>query len=183
MNGILIPSRHDVAKWNMRVLRRAFREDIEEFRQRRGKEEGEAQFFRDCSPTDVLEVPGNLLVLAGASALLRSLRGDTLTAFSAANSHLGVGDSTTSAADSQTDLQAASNKLRVGMDSTYPTHTNGTASMVWQSTFSSGQANFAWQEWAIFNASTSGTMLNRKVASLGTKTTGSWTLTATLTLS
>ncbi len=69
------------------------------------------------------------------------------------------------------------------MDATFPTHTGGTNSAVFSATFGSGTANFAWNEWAVFNGSTGNTMLNRKVASLGTKATGSWQLQVTLTLS
>ena len=44
----------------------------------------------------------------------------TGTFFNNANSLIGVGDSMTAFAASQTDLQAASNKLRKAMDATYP---------------------------------------------------------------
>jgi hypothetical protein len=66
----------------------------------------------------------------------------------------------------------------------------GGASALWQQLIGSGaitaysDANFAWQEWAVFNASSTGRMLNRKVESLGTKTSSAaWTLTVTITLS
>jgi hypothetical protein len=75
------------------------------------------------------------------------------------------------------------------MNSTYPLHTDGVtsgaASAVFQSTFGTAQANWAWQEWGIFNSATASTgrMLNRKVESLGTKTSAAaWTLTLTLSL-
>ena len=74
------------------------------------------------------------------------------------------------------------------MDATYPSHTDGTGSssnavITYKSTFETGDANFAWAEWAIFNASTSGRMLNRKVFSGGTKTSAdAWSLTVTITL-
>ena len=61
--------------------------------------------------------------------------------------------------------------------------------MEFQCTFASGEANFTWAEWGIFNNAASGTpqaggtMLNRKVAALGSKTTGSYTLTVDVTLS
>lgn len=139
-------------------------------------------------PYEVIEREGNLLTYGGASILWEALIGAAPTYFSNANAYIGVGDSTTAAAATQTDLQAATNKLRKAMDATYPQHTDGTgastnAQIVFKSSFASGDANFAWQEWGIFNASTSGRMLNRKVESLGTKTTGTWTMTVTLTLS
>jgi hypothetical protein len=139
-------------------------------------------------PYEVIEREGNLLTYGGASILWEALIGAAVTAFSNANAYIGVGDSTTAAAATQTDLQAASNKLRKAMDSTYPQHTDGTGSssnaqVVFKSTFASGDANWVWNEWAIFNAAAAGRMLNRKVESLGTKTTGTWTMTVTLTLS
>jgi hypothetical protein len=107
--------------------------------------------------------------------------GESVTEFSNANAHLGVGDSATAFAATQTDLQAASNKFRKAMDATYPTR--ATNVLTFRATFATGDANFAWQEWAVFNASSAGTMFNRKVESLGTKTSAqSWQLTVTLTV-
>ena len=98
-----------------------------------------------------------------------------------ANAYLGVGDSTTAFAATQTDLQASTNKLRKVMDSSYPTRSSGT--LTFRSTFNTSEANFAWNEWAVFNASSSGTMVGRKVESLGTKTSSqTWQLTATVTV-
>jgi hypothetical protein len=68
------------------------------------------------------------------------------------------------------------------MDATYPTVANGV--YTFRSTFATTDANFAWQEWAVFNASSTGRMLNRAVSSLGTKTSAqSWQLTVTITIS
>lgn len=105
------------------------------------------------------------------------------SAFNNANSYIGVGDSATAFVASQTDLIASTNKLRKAMDATYPT--NSTASiMVFRSTFATTDANWAWEEWGIFNAAAAGTMMSRKVESLGTKTSAqSWQFTVTLTLS
>jgi hypothetical protein len=141
------------------------------------------------APYETIEREGNLLVYGGASALWDLLIGaGNVTEFDNSNAHIGVGDSNTAAAATQTDLQATTNKLRKAMDSTYPQHTDGvvegSASVVFRSTFGSSDANFQWREWAIFNASSSGRMLNRKVEDLGTKASGStWTLTVTLSLS
>ncbi|MEV6033580.1 hypothetical protein AB0L65_20665 [Nonomuraea sp. NPDC052116] len=148
----------------------------------------------DAVPYDVIEREGNLLMHGGASALWQMLigngtasAGQPLTYFNAANAYLGVGDSTTAAAATQTDLQATTNKLRKAMDSSFPAHGDGTAStnatIVFRSTFASGDANFAWNEWGIFNGASGGRMLNRKVEALGTKTSAAaWTLSVALTL-
>jgi hypothetical protein len=102
------------------------------------------------------------------------------TFYTNANAYLGVGDSSTAFDAAHTDLQASTNKLRKAMDSTYPQISTNV--LTFKSTFASGDANFTWNEWAVFNASSSGTMLSRKVESLGTKSSGSWVLTATVTV-
>jgi hypothetical protein len=102
--------------------------------------------------------------------------------FDNSNAYIGVGDSTTAFAASQTDLQAATNKFRKAMDATYPQASAG--AMTFRSTFATGDANFAWQEWGVFNASSAGTMMNRVVANNGTKAnTETKQVTVTLTLS
>lgn len=107
--------------------------------------------------------------------------GEAITEFNNANAHLGVGDSTTAFAASQTDLQAATNKLRKAMEATYPQR--ATNVLTFRSLFGTGEANFAWEEWGVFNASAAGVMMSRKVETLGTKTSAqSWELTATITL-
>lgn len=117
----------------------------------------------------------------GAILAAQCLMNDSATFLNSSNAHLGVGDSSTAFAASQTDLQAASNKLRKAMESGYPTRSSG--ALTFRSLFGTSEANFAWAEWAVFNASTSGTMFSRKVEALGTKTnTQSWQLTATVTV-
>lgn len=147
-------------------------------------------------PYDVIEREYNLLMYGGASIQWQTLigngtttAGQALTYFNNAQAAIGVGDSTTAAAATQTDLQAATNKMRKAMDATFPTHTDGvvvgSASIVFRSTFATGDANWAWQEWSLHNSATAATgrMLNRKVESLGTKTSAaSWQFGVTLSL-
>lgn len=102
------------------------------------------------------------------------------TFFNNANSYIGVGDSATAYAAAQTDLQAATNKMRKAMDATYPS--GGSNVITFRSTFATTDANWAWLEWGIFNAASAGTMLSRKQESLGTKTSAqTWQFTTTLT--
>lgn len=141
---------------------------------------------------------GNLLMYGGAGCLIQCLigngtstSGQTLTFFSNARAYIGVGDSTTAAAATQTDLQAASNKTRVAMDSMYPSHTDGTSSgaatVTFRATYDTATANHRWREWGIFNGSSGGRMLNRKVEDLdggSAKTSAqTWQLTVTITIS
>lgn len=136
----------------------------------------------EVAPYEVVEGDYNALVDSGIINLLNAMIGVAITAFSNANARLGVGDSSTAWATNQTDLQAATNKLRKGMNATYPTGT-GTKTITFQSDFLTGEANWAWAEWGIFNAASGATsMLSRKVESLGTKVSGTWTLTVTFTL-
>ena len=137
------------------------------------------------APDSAEEYEGNILTTVGAGDLWKGLTGGSLTVFSNANAYIGVGDGNGSVPTvnaSDTDLTATTNKLRVAMDSTFPTLSTNTA--VFQSTYGTSQANFAWNEWGVFNASSSGDMLNHKGQALGTKVnTASWQLKVTLSLS
>jgi len=138
-------------------------------------------------PYEVVEREGNLLMYGGASAVWDTLTGaGNVTAFNNANAHIGVGNGTTAAAATQTDLQGAS-KVRKAMDATYPLHTDGTdaaaGTVTFRSTYGTADANFQWYEWGVFNASTAGRMLNRKQEDLGSKTSAStWTFSVSLSL-
>lgn len=147
------------------------------------------------APNEVVEGEGNILVYRGISNLWQGLIGGLTatvdqvnTYYDNTNAHIGVGDSTTAAAATQTDLQAGANKLRKAMDATYPTHTAGATSasnkITFRATFATGDANFAWEEFGVFNSDTAAGMLNRKVQGLGTKvSTATWTFTVEITLS
>ena len=111
------------------------------------------------------------------------LVGSSVTEFNNANAHLGVGDSSTAFAKAQTDLQAASNKFRRPMEASFPDVPSAVNIITFRSLFATGEANFAWEEWGIFNGLAANTMLSRKVESLGTKTSAqSFQLTVTITV-
>lgn len=104
-----------------------------------------------------------------------------LTAFDGANAHIGVGNSAGVFAATQTDL-LGTEKFRKLVDATFPQRSAN--ALTFRSTFATADANFAWEEWGVFNAAVGGTMLNRKVEALGTKpSTQAWQFTVTLTLS
>lgn len=138
-------------------------------------------------------IEGNLLLNEGIQRMLDLLIAAGGTTFANANAHIGVGDSSTAEAATQTELQAtqnAANRFYKGMVATYPQRTNQTVD--WRSDFTGTEANFAWNEWTVAagatTASGSGflvgtTNLNRKVQSLGTKAAGTWTMTASITFS
>lgn len=153
-------------------------------------------------PEEVLHVEGNLLLNEGISMLLTVLIASVSNQtagnrWNNGDSFIGVGDTATAEAATQTELSgaaAATNRFYKAMNATFPVKpgSNGAQSVDWQSDFATTEANFVWNEWTIASLATTAsgagflsgtTNLNRKVASLGTKTTGTWTLTGTVTIS
>ncbi len=129
---------------------------------------------------------GNLCLNTGIQGFEKLIAGlsSPPNAWSNTYAYLGVGDSTTAAAATQTDLQASTNYTYVAMASGYPSQSSQTLS--WQASFGSSSANYAWNEFVVTNASSkgSGVVLNRLVSSQGTKTSGqTWVLTLQITWS
>lgn len=148
----------------------------------------EESFDAGEAPYEIVTSLHNLLVNAGIARLEDLLIGAGGQAYDATHARLGVGNDTTAAAASQTDLQAAagSGNRQWKLVSTAPTRSGQTLTFV--AAFQTGEANFVWNEFAIDVGTADGTtvvtpMLNRKVSSLGTKTSGVWTLTVTVTIS
>lgn len=149
------------------------------------------------APEITEDPPSNLLLNTGITRLLNLLIGTaSLGVYSNAKSRVGTGNSSTAESASQTDLQASagsSNRWFQAVNGSYPSVASQTLTA--QSTFATGDGNYAWAEWGIDGGGTSGNtvgtfnttdcgLLNRKVASLGTKASGaSWTLTVTITVS
>lgn len=170
-----------------------------------------AEVLHACgAPEDgVREESGNLLVTQGLDQITKLLQGVSATALSNTHGICGVGNGTTAATTSDTALTAdnSANAFYQSFDASYPTQSNGV--MTGQSTFASGNANFAWNEWCWatstgtvgaststilhttsgsggWTTSTTQYLWNHKVpaSSLGTKASGaSWVFTTTITLS
>lgn len=105
--------------------------------------------------------------------------------WSSTGAYFIVGNSTAAHATNQTWMQGASSTM-APMDAGYPTRSVNVCTF--RATFSTAQANFAWQEWGITNTTSTGdanqSLLNRKQEdpSLGTKTSAqSWQITADIT--
>lgn len=129
-------------------------------------------------------IEGNVLLNEGIAELLDLLCGlGSPTAFSNANAYVGVGDDTTAESAAQTGLIAASNKVYVAMEASYPSRSGQT--VTWRGVFGSGVANFDWREFTVANGnSNSAKNLNRKVSTQGTKASGqTWTLDLSITIS
>ncbi len=115
----------------------------------------------------------------GRDLFTAAVIGEAITSLNNANAYLAVGNSTTAFAATQTDLIGAS-KTRKAMDATYPQRSTNV--VTFKSTFGTSDANHAWDEWGVANASSGANLCTRKVEALGTKTSAStWVLTATLT--
>lgn len=147
------------------------------------KYSSEADYLAGVKPYQTVEANGNLLLNEGIAVLLDLGAGlATPNAFSNANAYLGVGDSTTAAAATQTGLQAATNKLYKAMEPGYPQRSAQT--VTWRAVFADADANWAWEEVTVANGNSDASVnLNRKVQSLGTKASGTWTLDLEITLS
>ena len=143
----------------------------------------DAAYQRGEAPYETVEICGNLLLNEGIGALALLLTGGAATAFNNANSYIGVGDSATAAAASQTGLQAVTNKDYVAMAATYPQIASQT--VTWRGVFDGNTANYAWNEMSVANGNSDAAVnLNRKVSAQGTKTTGqTWTLDLSITFS
>jgi hypothetical protein len=154
-----------------------YAEDITPYRGR------EAEFHKLFKPYEVIEMEDNCLLNSGIDEMWDLVTGVVSGAthiYDNAAATIGVGDSATAAVATQTDLQAATNKTYKAMETGYPTST--TQKATFKSSFGASDANYAWAEWVVKQA-TSAICLNRKVESLGTKTTGTWTLEVAITLS
>jgi len=137
-------------------------------------------FLENTRPYAVVEGEGNCLLNTGIDEMWDLIVGDSANHFSNTSAQVGVGDSNTAASPTQTDLQAATNKTYKGMETGYPTSTAQKATF--KASFGASDANYTWNEWVVKQA-TSTKCLNRKVDSLGTKSSGTWTLEVAITLS
>lgn len=139
-----------------------------------------------CDPWESIETEGNLLTTAGLTRITAVLIGTSSGTLDSTRVRLGVGDSSTAAVVGDTAL--GTNQYFRVMDATYPQASAGVLTFV--SSFGSSDANFAWNCWGIdvgtatvTSSATVGTLINRKVSSQGTKATGTWVYTVTITLS
>jgi len=164
----------ELANWLCRFRLSKYHQDIEPYRGR------EDEFHRLFTPYEVIEGEGNCLLNTGIDEMWDLITGASSNHYDNSNAQIGVGDSSTAADPSQTDLQAASNKTYKGMETGYPA--SSSQKVTFKSSFGASDANYAWNEWVV-KQSTSAICLNRKVESLGTKSGGTWTLEVTITLS
>lgn len=129
------------------------------------------------------------LVNDGRNFIAAILIANPTNLFDVTKATIGVGNSATVYSATQSNLVAVGTaNTEYNVVDIAPTVATNVLTFV--ATFGTAEANFAWQEWGVFNTTgsptTNGTtliMLNRKAESLGTKTTAqSWEITATLTV-
>jgi hypothetical protein len=166
----------DLAQWKCRYRLEKREGDINAC----NSPEERLAFLRDTIPCEVIESEGNCLLNTGIDEMWDLITGDSANHFSNSSAQIGVGDSSTAATPTQTDLQATTNKTYKGMETGYPTSTSQKATF--KSSFGASEANYTWNEWVV-KQSSSGKCLNRKVDALGTKSSGTWTLEVSITLS
>lgn len=148
-------------------------------------------------PDSVVHDEGNGLVDGGRNRIANLIIGTGSTpAFSNTNAIVGVGADNTAFAGAQTALidNGTADAWYVGVSSG-PTQ-SAVGKITCAAAFGTSVANFAWHEWCwaigtggitpgttLASVASSPVMLNRKVASLGTKASGAtWTLTTEVTI-
>lgn len=157
-----------------------------------------AELLAFCAPDDSIDSDGNLLTRLGLARIGNLLIGTASTqALDATHCRIGVGNSATAAATTDTDLGAAAgagNRQFQLVDSrTQGTGANsGVTTIV--ATFGTGVGNYHWQEWGLDGGTANGTtvtadtnttpgLVNHKITDLGTKTSAaSWVFTITITI-
>ncbi len=145
---------------------------IDKFDSKTGKKIGHTEWAGNCLANEGIEELFKLLATTGA------------VQYDNTNAYLIVGTGTGAATASDTQATFTSGVTK-GMMATYP-QVSAAAShkCTWKASFGSGDANQAWEEFGLLNAATGGKLLNRKVSSQGTKTSGqTWELTLEITLS
>lgn len=143
-------------------------------------------YAEGLEPDEIVVREGNLLYNEGINEIWQLVAGTGGTAYSAANARIGISDDSTAsvATGSDLDIPGGNNEQFNIQESGYPLAGTG-QQITFKSAFASGEANWAWNSWCVVNntSDSTGFMLNRKQESLGTKSSGTWTLTVIISLS
>jgi len=133
-----------------------------------------------CFETNTIS--GNIGLNEGLQLVGDLMIGESGTPYNNTNAYIGVGESTTAAAATDTGLLGSTLTYK-GMESGYPSRTDQT--ITFRSEFGANDANYSWQEFSLSNSdSNSGVNINRKTSNQGLKVIEQiWTLNLTITLS
>lgn len=193
--GVALDTRETV-KWSCMAHVAKYDDDQTEYAVRKsGLLAPQSQVFEELRlrPFEEAESTGNLLTTAGLTRLNNLLTGAGGQAATNTATRLGVGNGAGTAAVGDTDLSASagsSNRYFQVMDATFPSVSSGVTT--YKATYATGDANFAWNEYGIdigtptvsAGTTVAACLLNHKTsAGLGTKATGTWVLTVTITIS
>ena len=175
----IIEGLQESAKW--KIMRFSSAEHYLQFK--RYLEEGipeEVLFGMACRTYSLSRFFGNVLLNEGIDELHLLLASTGGAKYDNATAYLGVGNDNTAPSASQTGLIGASKQFNA-MEATYPTYASQVTT--WRAQYASGEANFAWEEYSVVNASSdAGDNLNRAASSEGTKQSGQvWTLDLAIT--
>lgn len=156
------------------------------------------QLLALAAPYETVVEEGNLLTRQGLRRLMDRLAGTASNqALDATHCRIGVGNSSTAAVNTDTDLGAAAgsaNRQFKLVDSVTVGSGASSGVITIVATFSTSLANFAWAEWGIDGGTADGTtvtsegnttpgLCNHKITSLGTKTSSAtWVFTITITI-
>lgn len=151
-----------------------------------------AAFMRvGIGPYSVTEVVGNLITNAGWTRLMNLLTNQGATqALDATHARIGVGNSNTAEAYTDTDLGATAGSANRWFQLVSGAGSLGTRTLTFTATFGTADGNFAWNETGLDFGTASGNtvtapLFNHKAGiAQGTKASGqTWTATAVLTFS
>lgn len=143
------------------------------------------------APYRTTELVGNLITNAGWTRLMNLLTNQGATqALDATHARIGVGNSNTAEAYTDTDLGAAAGSANRWFQLVSGAGTLGTRTLAFTASFASADGNLAWNEFGIDFGTASGNtvtapLFNHKAGiAQGTKASGqTWSATATLTFS
>lgn len=181
------------AKWHAELLVRKYDQE----QTLRAKKSGiltpsDEDFARlGMKPYEVVHTDGNLVTTAGWGRITTLLNAGTGNLIATATVRVGAGNGSTAAAIGDTDLSAAAGSTnRWFQTSTVTIPSSPVIQAV--AAFGTADGNFTWNEWCLdvgtatvsSGNTVNAVLLNRKVASNGTKASGqTWTATATITFS
>jgi hypothetical protein len=137
------------------------------------------------------ELVGNLITNAGWTRLMNLLTNQGATqALDATHARIGVGNSNTAEAYTDTDLGAAAGSANRWFQLVSGAGSLGTRTLAFSASFGTADGNFAWNEFGLDFGTASGNtvtapLFNHKAGiAQGTKASGqTWTATATITFS
>ncbi len=133
------------------------------------------------APYEVVRSNQNIVLDVGANEILKLITGAG-TPYNNENAKIYVGTDPTAATAAQTGVIATgASRAFAGMDSGFPLVDKRTATF--RTTFGEDAANFAWKEVSVTNGTgANSSAMNRKVADMGTKNGGVWSMQVRLNL-